>query len=167
MTAGSRSERGPAGAGREKISIGDYVMVLLDEWRTLVVPLLLVLVVAGGYLLTAVPRYVATGVIQVSTWDPTNAGALFDITGIGRPSPVETEVEILRSRRIVAEAIRDLGLNIEVEQPSLTIDLGVSLGGASPRIVSGTRIADAHNPVKGDAERDGTGSASARTSTRT
>ncbi|MBW2277091.1 MAG: hypothetical protein JRF63_06335, partial [Deltaproteobacteria bacterium] len=132
MSERSRSERRPASPGHEKVSIGDYVMVLLDEWRTLVVPLFLVILGAVGYLMTAVPQYVATGVIQVSTWDPTGAGALFDMTGIGRPSPVETEVEILRSRRIVAEAVRELGLNIDVDQAPLTIDLGVSIGGASP-----------------------------------
>jgi capsular exopolysaccharide synthesis family protein len=132
MSVGASPERRPVGHGREKASIGDYVLVLLDEWRTLVLPLVIVVLGAVGYLLLAVPSYVATGVIQVSATDPSGASALFDMTGISRPSPVETEVEILRSRRILVDAIRQLCLNVTVDQPPLTLDFGVSLGGSSP-----------------------------------
>jgi capsular exopolysaccharide synthesis family protein len=117
---------------QENVSISDYLMILLDEWRTLALPLLLVIAGAVAYLLLAVPSYRARGVIQVSSDDPTGAGRLLELTGMGRPCPVETEVEILRSHRIVAKACRELGLQLGCEIPRLTFDLGVSLGGESP-----------------------------------
>ena len=125
----------PAGrnpAQRERSSVGDTLTILLDEWRTLAVPLALVLLAAVGYLLTTVPTYHARGVIQVSTSDVTDATRLFELSGLGRPSPVETEVEILRSRRIVGQAARRIGLNLVQPVPRFTLDLSVSLRGESP-----------------------------------
>ncbi len=99
------------------VSISEYLVILLDEWPVALVPLLLVLVVAVGYLLTAVPSYRASGVIQVSTSDSSGASALLELADVGQPSPVETEVEILRSRRIVGKALEALSLNIVQKVP--------------------------------------------------
>lgn len=118
--------------GEEETSIGEYLVILLDEWKTLAVPFLLVVLVAVGYLVTAVPKYVSSGVLQVSTSDVSGANALLELTGVGQPSPVETEVEILRSRYIVGHAARKVGLNLSQKVPTITMDLGVSIGGGTP-----------------------------------
>jgi tyrosine-protein kinase Etk/Wzc len=115
-----------------ELPLTEYLLILVDEWRTLAVPLFLVLIGAVAYLLVVVPRYSSSGIVQVSTQDTAGASALFDITGIGRPSPIETEVEILRSRSIVGAAVRRLGLNISQETPAYVLDLDVTLRGKSP-----------------------------------
>ena len=84
----------------DETSIAEYLVILLDEWRTLVVPFILVLLAAGAYLIMVVPQYSSSGVLQVSASDSAGASAMLEISGIGRPSPVETEVEILRSKYI-------------------------------------------------------------------
>ncbi len=117
--------------GEEGISIAEYLVILLDEWRTLVVPFVLSILGTGIYLALAIPEYTASGVIQVSTSDQSGADALLDLAG-GRPSPVETEVEILRSRRIIGRAVQNLSLNIVQEIPRVTLDIDVSLRGKSP-----------------------------------
>ncbi len=115
----------------EGLSITEYLLIILDEWRILVIIFVLTILSTGVYLILIVPKYTATGVIQVSTSDNSGTDALLELAG-GRSSPVETEVEILRSRRIIGNAIRSLSLNILQETPSLTMDLGVSLRGKSP-----------------------------------
>jgi len=144
------AEENPARYG-EETSIGEYLTILLDEWRTLAIPFALVMVAAVAYLITAVPSYVSSGVLQVSTSDNSGANALMEITGIGSPSPVETEVEILRSRYIVGQAARELGLNLTKRIPAVTLDVKVSVGGRSPldpdlvalrRVVRDVRVDD-------------------------
>ncbi|MDJ0763093.1 MAG: polysaccharide biosynthesis tyrosine autokinase [Myxococcota bacterium] len=117
--------------GEDGISIFEYLTILLDEWRTLAIPFVLSVLFAVSYLTLAVPHYTASGVIQVSTSETTDAAALLEITS-GRPSPVDTEVEILRSRRIIGQAIEHLSLNIAQPLPRITANLNVSLKGASP-----------------------------------
>jgi tyrosine-protein kinase Etk/Wzc len=119
-----------AGFG-EGLSIVEYVTILLDEWRILIAPLILALLGAGLYLLLAVPRYNASGIIQVSSQDGGSSNALLDLAG-GSPSPLETEVEILRSRRIISKALQFLSLNITQPTPKITFDVGISLQGKSP-----------------------------------
>lgn len=127
----TQHEQGKQTGGGD-VPLTEYLLVLLDEWRTLLFPVVLAALAAAGYLLTAVPRYSSSGVVQVSSEDNSTTSMLFDLTGMGRPSPVETEVEILRSRSIIANAARKVGLNIDQEMPPYIFDLGVSLFGKSP-----------------------------------
>jgi capsular exopolysaccharide synthesis family protein len=154
MTGVGPQPRGAGGPGREIATIGEYLTILLDEWRTLVAPFLLVVAAAVAYLATAVPVYSASGVMQVSATDESGALQLFDVAGLGRPSPVETEVEILRSRRIVGKAARKLGLALSLPQARITLDFNVSLKGASPvdpallelrRAVRNLSVAESHD----------------------
>ena len=116
----------------EGVSITEYLLILLDEWRTLVVPLVAVVVFTVFYALSMVPEYEAHGVIQVSSSDPGASGELLQLVGVDRPSMVDTEVEILRSKRIATKAIKDLSLNVAPIMKSWTFDLDVSLRGKSP-----------------------------------
>jgi tyrosine-protein kinase Etk/Wzc len=132
MTQEHTHPENPRGTSGNELPLTEYLGILLDEWRTLAVPLFLSLLGAAGYLLTAVPQYDSSGVVQVASQDNSMSSAMFDITGMGKPSPVETEVEILRSRSIVADAARRIGLNLSQEMPKYVFDLNVSLFGRSP-----------------------------------
>ncbi|MCP4197551.1 MAG: polysaccharide biosynthesis tyrosine autokinase [Proteobacteria bacterium] len=115
----------------EAISITEYLTILLDEWRTVAFIFLVSMAAAVIYLVTVVPEYKASGVIQVSTSDTTGTEALLELSG-GAPSTVETEAEILRSKRIVGQAIKKLTLALTQSIPALTLNLHISLGGKSP-----------------------------------
>ena len=134
------------------LSIAEYLAVLLDDWRLVAVCTVGVVGIAVLFLLLAVPEYSATGVIQVSSSDMSETSEILDLA-VGQPSSVETEMEILRSRRIVRKAIEKLSLNIVQELSSFTADLDVSLRGKSPlgpalvalrKMVSELEIADWH-----------------------
>jgi tyrosine-protein kinase Etk/Wzc len=147
-----RNLSGHRGDDDDGLSIAEYLAVLLDDWRIVAGCAAGSLGIAVLFLLLSVPTYNATGVIQVSSSDTSAAGEILDLA-TGQPSSVETEMEILRSRRIVRKAIRQLSLNIVQHLPSFTTDLDVSLRGKSPlspelvalrRSVSEIEIADWH-----------------------
>lgn len=132
MTDDPQKEVQTLDSREDETSIAEYLVILLDEWRTLLVPFILVILAAGAYLIFVVPMYSSSGVLQVSSSDSAGASAMLELTGIGRPSPVETEVEILRSKYIIGQAARKLGLGITQEIPDFTINLSATLGGKSP-----------------------------------
>ncbi|MBN2342967.1 MAG: polysaccharide biosynthesis tyrosine autokinase, partial [Deltaproteobacteria bacterium] len=135
----------------EALSITDLLAILLDDWRLVVGPAVLVILLAGVYLVMAVPRYQAFGILQVSTEDTSSASAILELSGMSAPSVSETEVEILKSQRIMQHAANQLNLNIHQPISSYTMDLGVTLKGKSPlnddvrqlrKCIGGLRIAD-------------------------
>ncbi len=132
------------------VSFSEYLVIILDEWPTLIIPFILSILATGVYLVLVVPEYIASGVIQVSTSDNAGADILLDLA-TARPSPVDTEVEILRSRHIVSKAVQKLNLNIVQAIPKITTDLDVSLRGKSPlnpdlkalrRMITNLKVAD-------------------------
>jgi len=116
----------------DEISLKDWLAILLDEWKALTVPVVLVVAAAVAYLLLAIPSYQAEGILQVTTDGGGGSDALLELSGMTPVSPTESEVEILRSQRIISAAARRLNLNITAPLPSLTADLRVSQGGRSP-----------------------------------
>lgn len=122
----------PGDEEQDALSLAEYLTILLDEWKTLLFPIVLAALLCVGFLLTRVPTYRAGGVTQVSMNDSSGAGAFLEFIDIGTPSPVETEVEILSSSRIVGAAIQKLNLNVVQDAPSFSFDLAVTLDGAAP-----------------------------------
>ncbi|NLD68713.1 MAG: hypothetical protein GX644_07835, partial [Limnobacter sp.] len=100
----------------DTISIADIIENLLDhKWPFLLV-LLLATLGAGSYALLATPIYTVDSLIQVEDKKGSALGALStvaDALNVG-DSPVEGEIEILRSRSNVTQAVEALGLQTEV-----------------------------------------------------
>ncbi len=122
----------PGDEEQDSLSLAEYLTILLDEWKTLLFPVILAIFLCVGFLLTRVPTYRAGGVAQVSMNDSSGAAAFLEFVDIGTPSPVETEVEILSSSRIIGAAIKKMNLNIVRETRSFSFDLDVTLRGKSP-----------------------------------
>lgn len=123
---------GPASPEDEdSYSLSDLFTIMLDEWRTMLIPFVVAIVFALVYVIVVVPTYTASGILQVSSRDSASADSLLEFAA-GRPSSVETEVEILRSRRIAARAIQSLSLAVTQKQRKYTLDLSVSLKKSSP-----------------------------------
>jgi capsular exopolysaccharide synthesis family protein len=113
--------------------IGRWVGELRRRWLLACTAAALVLAPAVLYAVLAVPTYTAQGALQVSSRDSA-INPLLELAGAGGPSQVETEVEIIKRREMVLAVLRDLGLHlVDPHQPkSITTDLRVALGGATP-----------------------------------
>lgn len=108
-----------ANAGRgDEINLLELLDVVLDHRWLIAAVTALALVVGVAYALLAKPIYLANTLIQVedSKGDPMgsmlgqSASGLFDIR-----SPATAEMQILRSRLVVEQAVANLGLDIEAE----------------------------------------------------
>ncbi|MCU0664947.1 MAG: polysaccharide biosynthesis tyrosine autokinase, partial [Myxococcota bacterium] len=114
------------------LPLAEYLAILLDEWRLFLVPVVLSMLIALGYVLAATPTFQASGVIQVGEEGSGGASALLELMDAGKPSALDTELEILRSRFIVARTLDKLGMLVQTDSPPLTMDFGVTLHGRSP-----------------------------------
>ncbi len=132
-------------------SILEYLTMLLDDWRIVLAFVAAALLLTAGYLLTAVPRYQASGIIQLSNSESATDNTLLRMVNATQPSQVETELAILRSNRVINEAIQKLTLNLVEGVPNVTFDFDVSLRGRTPlspqltalrRSISGLTVAD-------------------------
>jgi tyrosine-protein kinase Etk/Wzc len=106
----------PMGDDDDSINLLDLLDVVLEQKWAIGAVTAAALVIGGGYALTATPIYEANTLIQVedSKGNPMGAmmgeaGSLFDIK-----SPATAEIEILRSRLVVGQAVSNLQLDLSV-----------------------------------------------------
>jgi len=109
----------PANARRgDEINLLELLDVVLDHRWLIAAVTALAILVGAVYALLATPIYQANTLIQVedSKGDPIgsmlgqSAAGLFDVR-----SPASAEMQILRSRLVVEQAVANLGLDIEVQ----------------------------------------------------
>ncbi len=129
----------PGPGGEEEPSIARVAITLARlaqrRWKLVAFAWLLVFLPSFAYALTAVPRYTASGAVQVSdSAGLLGANPLTEIVGAGGNADVHTEVEILKRREFILGVLKDLRLHVvDPDEPSfVTSRLDVSLGGASP-----------------------------------
>ena len=101
----------------DSINLLDLLDVVIDQKWVIGAVIAAALVAGGGYAITATPIYEANTLIQVEDvkGNPLGgmmgeAGSLFDIK-----SPATAEIEILRSRLVVGQAVSNLQLDLAVE----------------------------------------------------
>ncbi|MGV1046028.1 polysaccharide biosynthesis tyrosine autokinase [Limnohabitans sp.] len=106
----------PQGEDDDSINLLDLLDVVLDQKKLIGAVMAAVMLVGGGYAITATPIYEANTLIQVedSKGNPMGAlmgeaGSLFDIK-----SQATAEIEILRSRLVVGQAVSNLQLDLTV-----------------------------------------------------
>lgn len=153
--AGAPAVSGPTAAGPTRTSTADADAEAPDEaearslseflwtwarelrWRWRLAASMFVLAAApivASALLT-VPTYTASGVVQVSAGGSLMATSpLLELAGGGANANVETEIELMRRREFMVGVFKDLRLHIvdPAQRSDFTLDLAVSLGGASP-----------------------------------
>jgi tyrosine-protein kinase Etk/Wzc len=91
-----------------------------------------VLALAAAYLLLAPPVYETDVVIQVEEKTKTLAGIAEVASALGERSPAETEIEIVRSRKLIGQVVDDLHLDIEAQPRRFPL-----VGGALARLHDG------------------------------
>jgi capsular exopolysaccharide family len=104
------------------INIQELIKPYLDRWLWFVVGAFLALL--GGYLFIklSTPIYRTETTILVKDAKnnklPEGASGLFDLSGIGgmNVNSIENEIEILKSKKLIEQVVKDLGLTAEVYQ---------------------------------------------------
>ncbi|KXV16883.1 hypothetical protein CR51_00080 [Caballeronia megalochromosomata] len=96
--------------------LSDYVPVLKGGWKTIMITTLSALAIGSVYLMLARPVYRASAMIQVEDRDPSARASIqsietmFDSRG---KAATDAEIELLRSREVVNDAVRTLHLDIQ------------------------------------------------------
>jgi len=104
------------------INIRELIKPYLDRWLWFVVGAFLALL--GGYLFIklSTPIYRTETTILVKDAKnnklPEGASGLFDLSGVGgmNVNSIENEIEILKSKKLIEQVVKDLGLTAEVYQ---------------------------------------------------
>lgn len=113
----------PVGEDDDGINLLDLLDVVLDQKNLIAAVMAAVMLIGGGYAYMATPIYEANTLIQVedNKGSPMGAmmgeaGNLFDIK-----SPASAEIEILRSRLVVGQAVSNLQLDLVITPKYLPI----------------------------------------------
>ena len=107
------------------INIRELIKPYVDRWLWFVIGAFLALL--GGYLFIklSTPIYRTETTILVKDAKnnklPEGASGLFDLSGIGgmNVNSIENEIEILKSKKLIEQVVKDLGLTAEVYQEAV------------------------------------------------
>lgn len=98
----------------EEVHLRDYIKVLRRRWKLGLGTFLSVFILTVLYTLVMKPVYEAETLLQVSI-GARGPAILGELAGLSSASnPVETEMEILKSRSLAAEVVKALGLDVIV-----------------------------------------------------
>lgn len=109
-------------SAEDGIDLIQLLQNLLHHWHWLLLSLLLAWAVAYAHLRMVQPVYVTDGVIQVDTGKTASAavvggGNLAD--ALDAASPVETEIQLIKSRLVLGQVVNNLRLDLAIGQPAL------------------------------------------------
>lgn len=121
-------------ATEEEIHLQDYIRVLLRRRYAVLVVFLVVFFLVALYTLLAKPVYEASATLHVN--DAKSKTNLFSELGIDRQSPIETEIEILKSRTNLEEMVRRLYLDWEISKVGKGFDFRILEFSSTPPGVS-------------------------------
>lgn len=104
-----------------ELNVRDIIQPYLKRWIWLIASVIISLTLAYLYLKRQVPIFEVASTVLIKDSKSNNAGtqdfaALRDISGIGKigSNGVENEMEIFKSKKLVREVVRTLGLEINI-----------------------------------------------------
>lgn len=108
----------PIGDDEELPAIGRILVILRRRRAAFLVSALGVLALVVVMTLFIPRRYESSAAFLIETRSsgPSSTPALAVLERLGQANNVETELQLLTSRRVVADAVRDLGLNVKIEK---------------------------------------------------
>ncbi|MDT8421856.1 MAG: polysaccharide biosynthesis tyrosine autokinase [Desulfuromonadales bacterium] len=109
----------------EEVHLQDYLSVLFRRRRAVVTTFLLLVALVGLYTLLMKPVYELTTTLHVRDDKVRGGNGMLEGLGLTQQNPVETEIEILKSRTNAEEVVRRLKLDwlIEKKSEGLQFDL--------------------------------------------
>ncbi|MGF6903730.1 polysaccharide biosynthesis tyrosine autokinase [Paraburkholderia sp. GAS348] len=117
----------------DEIHLSDYLAVVVERWRMIIAIAAVVLVLGTLYAVTAPSVYQADAVVQVEESSSSAKGALGDLASIfDTKATAAAEIELIRSRLVVGETVRQLHLDISASPryfPAIGAPLARRAGG--------------------------------------
>jgi len=113
------------GSEEEEIHLHDYINVLMRRRKLFAWGFSSIFFMVALYTFFSQPIYEATATLHVSEEQVKGQGFLEDL-GLSRDNPVETEIEILKSRTNAEEVVRRLHLDWKIDRKSDGLEVVVS-----------------------------------------
>ena len=115
----TRRESSFTGRGGSEFVIGELFLILAESWKLILAAILVTTLVALAYVQLAKPIYRAEALLQVER-QAQGIGALADLSNFFKEeSAIVSEFQIIRSRMVLGEVVKQLGLDIRVEPKGL------------------------------------------------
>lgn len=104
----------------DTIDLKELFFSLIAQWKVIALCVILSLICSLLYLRVTSPIYSTDAMVQVedgkSAASTALMGELKDVAGgLGQKSPTDAEIEILNSRLVLGKVIKDLNLNIQIQ----------------------------------------------------
>ncbi|MBW8834334.1 MAG: exopolysaccharide biosynthesis protein, partial [Burkholderia sp.] len=127
---------GPIRTEEEDVVLGQLVQVILDDIWWLIAIAAAVVAIAGAYCVLAKPIYSADAHVRVEQADNTSQALTQTQTGAAITSgssslPTDAEIEIIKSRGVVAPVVEQMKLNFSVTPKTLPL-----LGSIAARVAT-------------------------------
>jgi tyrosine-protein kinase Etk/Wzc len=108
----------------EEVHLQDYINVLFRRRKSVVFAFCAIFLSVALYTFLVSPLFEAKATLHVRD-EKVNGNGLFDDLGLSRENPIETEVEILRSRTNIEEVVKRLHLDWQIDKQSDEMDFAV------------------------------------------
>jgi len=110
----------------DTIDLKELFFSLFTQWKIITLCIVIGLICALIYLRITLPVYATDALVQVEDSKGAASAALLGQLkelsgGVGQKSPVDAEIEILKSRLVLGQVIKNLNLNIQVQNDQDTI----------------------------------------------
>ncbi len=108
-----------SGSESTEFVLGELFLTLAESWKLILGAIVLGALIALAYINLAKPVYRAEALLQVER-QAKGIGALADLSGFFKEeSAIVSEFQILRSRMVLGEVVRQLGLDIQTKAKGL------------------------------------------------
>ncbi len=115
----ARRESSLASRGGSEFVLGELFLILAESWKLILTTILLTTLVALAYVQLAKPVYRAEALLQVER-QAQGIGALADLSNFFKEeSAIVSEFQIIRSRMVLGEVVKQLGLDIQAQAKGL------------------------------------------------
>ena len=102
----------------DTIDLKQLALTLIKNWYWILLCVIVAVALATLYLRVTKPVYAVDGLIQVESNTNASAALLGDLSSVmDVKSPAQTEIELLKSRFVLGEAIKNLKLDIGISSP--------------------------------------------------
>ena len=112
------------GSDEEEIHLHDYLNVLMRRRKLFLWGFASVFLLVALYTFISQPLYEATATLHVSEEQVKGQGFLEDL-GLSRDNPIETEIEILKSRTNAEDVVRRLHLDWRIDKKTDGLDVAI------------------------------------------